>query len=211
MTQTKVLQKILSVTLIGAFSLQQTGFVWAAENVSTWGALKTGVALLPGEYNVTTDLTASSTISVTANNTITGAKLSKGSATTLFNNSATLGLGNHISGSIVNNGTLNYFGASLAEGTITGSNGKLNLQGTTLTNANTITQNAVSVAGATTLTNNANITASTFTNNGTVDNNATLAAAITNAGTLSSKADHLSGTVTNNNALTLKGGTVRCY
>lgn len=115
MTQTKVFQKILSVTLIGAFIVQQTGFVWAVD-VDNWDQLRIDVALTSGEYNVTTDLTASSTIPVTKNNTITGAELSKGSATTLFNNSATLNLGNNISGDIVNNGTLNYSGASLGGG-----------------------------------------------------------------------------------------------
>lgn len=207
MTQTKVFQKILSVTLIGAFIVQQTGFVWAAD-VDTWEGLKTGIQILPGEYNVTTDLTADSTISVTENNTIMGAKLSKGSATTLFNNSATLNLGNNISGSIVNNGTLNYSGNSLADGSVTGA-GTLAFLGTAVTNANTITQNAVSVAGTSTLTNNQTITASTFANNGTVDNNAKITAAITNAGTLSSTADNLNGTVTNTNMLTLEGGEVK--
>ena len=219
MSLEKTLKKVLSVTLVVAFMLQQTGFVFAATDESTWTSLKTDVEATAGEYNVTTALTADEeggsgegTISITADgNTITGASLTQnstndplfnvGSAVTSFN------LGNDVSGSIVNDGTMTYTGSSLADGAVTGS-GKFVFGGTT-TNANTINQTTVETNATANVTNNAAVTATTFTNKGTFDNNALLTATIVNEGTLSSTADNLAGTVENNNALTLEGGTVQ--
>lgn len=210
------IKKILSVTLSVLFLLQQGGFVFATTNVSTWADLQTGIAGSADEYNVTTALTALpsplGTLEITANGySVTGASLTANDDNDpLVNiaNAITFGLGNNISGSIVNNGVLNYTGSSLANGTVTGS-GTFNFNGVTVTNANTINQSAVSVAATTTLTNNAEITATTFTNSGVVDNNAAITGAITNEGTLTSSADNLVGTVENNNTLTLEGGTVQ--
>ena len=210
------IKKILSVTLSVLFLLQQGGFVFATTDVSTWADLQAGIAGAADEYNVTTALTAddspNGTLNITADGySVTGANLTaNGDNDPLVNiaNAITFGLGNNISGSIVNNGTLNYSGSSLASGAVTG-NGTFNFLGVTVTNANTIEQTAVSVDAATTLTNNAAITATTFTNNGVVDNNAAITGAITNEGTLTSTADNLVGAVENNNTLNLEGGAVQ--
>ncbi len=198
MTLTQVFRKILSVTLICAFVMQQTGFVWAA-NVDNWADLKTKVEGVSGEYNVTTALTAdegspAGTILVAGDgSSVTGAALTENTThNALFNipNSVTFGLGNNISGSIVNDGTLDYSGASLADGSITGS-GRLNFSGTSVTNANTINQDFVYVAETSTLTNNGSIAATTFVNNGTVNNEALISANISNWGTLNTAVDAL--------------------
>ena len=213
----KSIRKILSITLSAIFFLQQGGFVFATTNVSTWADLYIGIAGYADEYHVTTPLTAFSspygTLAINANGySVTGATLTGNSTNdSLFNiaSSITFGLGNNISGNIVNNGVLNYSGSSLANGAVTG-NGTFNFKGATVTNANTINQRTVSVAGTSTLTNNAAITATnSFTNNGVVNNNAAINGTITNQGTLTSTADNLIGTVENNNTLNLKGGTVQ--
>lgn len=211
------IKKILSVTLSVLFLLQQGGFVFATTNVSTWADLYTGIAGSADEYNVTTALTALpspfGTLEITANGySVTGASLTEnGDNDPLFEiaSSITFGLGNNISGSIVNNGTLNYTGSSLTNGTVTGSGGTLNFNGVAVANENTIEQSAVSVAATTTLTNDGAITATNFTNNGVVVNNVAITGAITNEGTLTSTADNLVGAVTNNNTLDLEGGTVQ--
>ena len=216
MTLTKVLKKILSITLSAIFFLQQGGFVFATTNVSTWADLYIGISGTPDRYNVTTALTALpspiGTLAINANGySVTGASLTQnGTHDTLFNiaSAVTFGLGNNISGSIVNNGVLNYSGSSLADGAVTG-NGTFNFNGVTVTNANTINQGSVSVNAASTLINNEAITATNFTNNGVVDNNAAITGIITNQGNLTSTADNLIGTVENNNTLNLEGGTVQ--
>ncbi len=197
----KVFQKVLSVTLSIAFMTWQSGFAFAT-GVSNWDDLRTGVAGTPGDYNVTTALTAdenpNGTLSVDANgSTVTGAKLTQNSThDTLINvaSGVSFGLGNDIEGSIVNAGTLNYSGSSLTGGTITGDEGVFNFTASgDVTNANAITQDTVSVASTTNLDNNAAITATT----------------ITNEGTLVSSATNLVGAVTNDNALTLTGGATQ--
>lgn len=212
----KSIRKILSITLSAIFFLQQSGFVFASVNVSTWADLQAGIAGTPEEYNVTTALTAddspNGTLAITADGySVTGAALTEnGTHDPLVNiaNAITFGLGNNISGSIVNNGVLNYSGSSLANGAVTG-NGTFNFLGVTVANGNTINQSAVSVDAATTLTNNAAITATTFENNGVVDNNAAITGAITNQGTLTSTATNLIGAVENKSTLNLEGGTVQ--
>ena len=209
------IKKILSVTLSVLFLLQQGGFVFATTNVSTWSDLQSGIAGTPDEYNVTTALTADDspdgTLNITANGySVTGASLTEnGTHDTLVNvaNAITFGLGNNISGSIVNNGVLNYSGSSLANGTVTG-NGTLNFNGATVTNANTINQSAVSVNAATTLTNNAAVTATTFTNNGYVFQNGLLTAAVSNVlgSTLEIDPDNLAGDVANAGTLRFNAG-----
>ncbi|MBR3632897.1 MAG: hypothetical protein IKN49_07590 [Elusimicrobiaceae bacterium] len=196
MSLTKVMKKILSVTVICAFMMQQTGFVFAATDVSDWDDLRTYIqTITPGKsYNVTTALDADSTIAVNYNgNIITGYSLNQTTSNPLFNiggGVTEFTVANTLSGSVVNAGTMTYTGSSLSNGTITGG-GNFVFGGTTTTNANAITQNTVS--NSATLTNNALITATT----------------ITNEGTLTSTANNLNGAVTNNSQLNLAGGTVR--
>ena len=201
MPLSKVFQKVLSVTLSIAFMTWQSGFALATD-VSNWDDLRTGIATTPGDYNVATALTAddapNGTLSVDADgSTVTGAKLTQNSTNdTLIDvaSGVSFGLGNDIEGSIVNAGTLDYSGTSLTGGTVTGDDGTFNFKTDgDVTNDNAITQNAVTVASTTNLDNNAAITATT----------------ITNEGALVSSATNLVGAVTNNNSLTLEGGSTQ--
>lgn len=169
MSLTKAVKKILSVTVICAFMMQQTGFVFAATNVDTWAELKTGVENFPASYNVTETLNANSTIAVTANgNTITGYSLNQATANPLFNVNSGVSsfvVSNTLVGSIVNNGIMTYNGSSLSNGTVTGTG--TFVFSSDATSANNITQALVQTTTAADITNNAAITAG-LVNAGTI-------------------------------------------
>ena len=218
----KVLKKILSITLVVAFLLQQSSFAFAADiySIDDWDTLEAAVeGTTLGEYQVTTALTASDaphgTLDITSSGFIvTGASLTqnaeKDNLISITSSDVTFDLGNDIEGSIANSGTINYFGSGLLGGEITGT-GNFNFTGTETTNWHEIAQKEVWVVGTASLINNSDITATTFSNSGTVTNNATITGKIINAasGTLNSTADNLAGAVTNDGTLNLAGGTVQ--
>lgn len=183
MPLSKIFRKIFFITLMSAFLLQQSGFVFAIdpgpEPVSDWATLKAYVeGTTGGQYNVTMPLTApndgTGTLYITADGyTVSGETLTGDDSGALLinvNEGITFNLGNNIVGDILNEGTLNYFGNSLSDGSIAG-NGALNFRGVNVTNENNIFQNVVSVAATTNLTNDgAHINTKNFTNNGKLNN-----------------------------------------
>ena len=133
MTLTKVLQKVISVTLSAALMFWQCGFAYAV-NVSDWDDLKYYTETYPADVNVTSALTADSgypagTLRINTNGIdITGSTLTHNSANSPLievNGGVTsFSVSNNLVGDLVNNGVMAYTGTLSGKvtnaGTITG-------------------------------------------------------------------------------------------
>ena len=220
MTLTKVLQKVISVTLSAALMLWQCGFAYAV-NVSDWDDLKYYTETYPADVNVTSALTADSgypagTLRINTNGIdITGSTLTHNSANSPLievNGGVTsFSVSNNLVGDVVNNGVMAYTGTLSGKvtnaGTITGT-GTFNLSGAS-TNSGNIAQSLITQSSTSSSLANTGLIYTRLTNAGTVSGTGSLylGGASSNSGTINqalisqmSTAD----TLTNTGAITAK-------
>ena len=220
MTLTKVLQKVISVTLSAALMLWQCCFAYAV-NVSDWGDLKYYTETYPADVNVTSALTANAgypagTLRINTNGIdITGSTLTHNSANNPLievNGGVTsFSVSNNLVGDVVNNGVMTYAGTLSGKvtnaGTLNGS-GTLNLSGAS-SNSGSITQSLITQSStSSSLANTGNIY-TRLSNAGTVNGTGSLylSGSSSNSGTINQALISQAGTtdtLTNTGAITAK-------
>lgn len=220
MTLTKVLQKVISVTLSAALMLWQCGFAYAV-NVSDWDDLKYYTEIYLADVNVTSALTAADgypagTLQINTNGLdITGSTLTHNSANNplieVDGEVTSFSVSNNLVGDVVNNGVMTYAGTLSGKvtnaGTLDGS-GTLNLSGAS-SNSGSITQSLITQSStSSSLANTGNIY-TRLSNEGTVNGTGSLylSGASSNSGTINQALISQAGTtntLTNTGAITAK-------